>query len=56
MDSRVHFDGQSHCDLQEMDRVLIRRYRNPLRILHPVGYNYYYDMLRHKLHWGERLL
>lgn len=55
LDSRVHFDGQSHCDLMEMDRVIIRRYRNPLRILHPVGYNYY-DMLRHKLHWGERLL
>ena len=54
-DARVHFDGQSHCDLMEMDRVLIRRYRNPLRILHPLGYNYY-DMLRHKLHWGERLL
>lgn len=55
LDARVHFDGQSHCDLMEMDRVLIRRYRNPLRILHPIGYNYY-DMLRHKLHWGERLL
>ncbi|HJV05973.1 NAD kinase [Paludibacterium denitrificans] len=55
LDARVHFDGQSHCDLMEMDRVMIRRYRNPLRILHPVGYNYY-DMLRHKLHWGERLL
>ncbi|MCD5361139.1 MULTISPECIES: NAD kinase [Chromobacterium] len=55
LDARVHFDGQSHCDLMEMDRVLIRRYRNPLRILHPLGYNYY-DMLRHKLHWGERLL
>ncbi len=55
LDARVHFDGQSHCDLMEMDRVHIRRYRNPLRILHPVGYNYY-DMLRHKLHWGERLL
>lgn len=55
LDTRVHFDGQSHCDLMEMDRVIIRRYRNPLRILHPAGYNYY-DMLRHKLHWGERLL
>jgi len=54
LDARVHFDGQSHFDLMEMDRVLIRRYRNTLRILHPVGYNYY-DMLRHKLHWGERL-
>jgi NAD+ kinase len=55
LDARVHFDGQSHFDLMEMDRVLIRRYRNTLRILHPVGYSYY-DMLRHKLHWGERLL
>ncbi|WP_047243358.1 NAD kinase [Chromobacterium subtsugae] len=55
LDARVHFDGQLHCDLMEMDRVLIRRYRNPLRILHPEGYNYY-DMLRHKLHWGERLM
>ncbi|VEB42814.1 inorganic polyphosphate/ATP-NAD kinase [Chromobacterium violaceum] len=35
LDARVHFDGQLHCDLMEMDRVLIRRYRNPLRILHP---------------------
>jgi len=54
-DVKVHFDGQSHFDLQEMDRVTIKRYRNSLRILHPVGYNYY-DMLRHKLHWGERLV
>lgn len=55
LDARVHFDGQSHCDLMEMDRVFIRRYQYPLRLLHPFGYNYY-DMLRHKLHWGERLL
>lgn len=54
-DTHVHFDGQSNCPLHELDRVVIRRYRNPLKILHPVGYNYY-DMLRHKLHWGERLL
>lgn len=54
VDAKVHFDGHSHFDLQEMDRVSIKRYRNSLRILHPVGYNYY-DMLRHKLHWGERL-
>ncbi|WP_269532075.1 NAD kinase [Chitinimonas sp. BJYL2] len=51
---KVHFDGHSHFDLREMDRVTIKRYRNSLRILHPIGYNYY-DMLRHKLHWGERL-
>jgi NAD+ kinase len=53
-DVKVHFDGHSHFDLHEMDRVTIKRYRNSLRILHPIGYNYY-DMLRHKLHWGERL-
>lgn len=55
VDAKVHFDGQAHCDLHEVDRVVIRRYPHPLKILHPQGYNYY-DMLRHKLHWGERLL
>jgi NAD+ kinase len=55
LDARVHFDGQSHFALEEMDRISIKRYRNSLRILHPVGYSYY-DMLRHKLHWGERLV
>lgn len=55
LDTRVHFDGQSHCNLMEMDRVVIRSYRNTLKLLHPVSYNYY-DTLRHKLHWGERLL
>lgn len=54
-EARVHFDGHSNFELHEMDRVQIRRYRNSLRILHPLGYNYY-DMLRHKLHWGEKLL
>lgn len=55
LDTRVHFDGQSHCNLMEMDRVVIRSYRNTLKLLHPLSYNYY-DTLRHKLHWGERLL
>ncbi|UXY14272.1 NAD kinase [Chitiniphilus purpureus] len=53
-DARVYFDNQSDCELREEDRVLIRRYRNTLRILHPVGYDYY-DTLRVKLHWGTRL-
>lgn len=54
-DARVYFDNQADCELREKDRVIIRRHRNTLRILHPVGYNYY-DMLRDKLHWGEKLL
>lgn len=55
MDARVHFDGHTHCDLMEMDRIIVHRHRHALRLLHPVDYNYY-DMLRHKLHWGERLI
>ncbi|MDW5417607.1 NAD kinase [Iodobacter sp. CM08] len=53
-DARVYFDNQSHCDLHEKDRVLISRYRNTLRVLHPNSYHYY-DTLREKLRWGERL-
>ncbi|WP_410497994.1 NAD kinase [Chitinibacter sp. S2-10] len=54
-DARIYFDNQSDFELHEMDRVLIRRYSNSLRILHPHGYSYY-DMLRAKLRWGEKLL
>lgn len=55
MDARVHFDGQSFIDLQKLDRISIRRYRNTLRVLHPADYNYY-RTLRTKLHWGEQLV
>ena len=53
-DARVHFDGQQHADLKIGDRVVIQRARNTVRLLHPVGHNYY-DTLRQKLHWGEKL-
>lgn len=55
LDARIHFDGQMHCNLMKLDQVHIKRYQHLLKILHPLDYNYY-DMLRHKLHWGERLL
>ncbi|HEZ4566522.1 TPA: NAD(+) kinase [Neisseria meningitidis] len=54
-DARVHFDGQTHIDVQSLDRITIRRYRNPLRILHPTDYQYF-KTLRQKLHWGEQLV
>lgn len=54
-DVRVHFDGQAFYDLETMDRLRIRRYRNALRILHPVDYQYY-KTLRQKLHWGDQLV
>ena len=55
VDARVHFDGQSFIDVVSLDRIAIRRYRNTLRVLHPVGYEYY-KTLRQKLHWGEQLI
>ncbi|QEY24368.1 NAD(+)/NADH kinase [Neisseria animalis] len=54
-DARVHFDGQSFLDIHHLDRLVIRRYHNPLRVLHPTDYQYY-RTLRQKLHWGEQLV
>ena len=53
-DARVHFDGQRHFDLIENDWVIVRRSKQMVRLLHPFGHSYY-DMLRQKLHWGEKL-
>jgi NAD+ kinase len=53
-DARVHFDGQQHADLTVGDRVVIQRALQTVRLLHPIGHNYY-DTLRQKLHWGEKL-
>jgi NAD+ kinase len=53
-DARVHYDSHSHCALQAGDRVVVRRYPRSIRLLHPVGHNYYH-MLREKLHWSEAL-
>mgnify|MGYP001095166278 FL=1 len=53
-DCRVHFDGQNHQDMQVGDRVVVRRARNAVRLLQPVDHNYY-DTLRQKLRWGEKL-
>ena len=51
-DARVHFDSHSRFDLREQDHVVVRRYGHTIRLLHPVGHNYY-SMLREKLHWTE---
>nr|WP_314485302.1 NAD(+) kinase [uncultured Kingella sp.] len=54
-DARVHYDGQSFVDIQNMDEIIIYRYHNELRVLHPNSYQYY-KTLRQKLHWGEQLI
>ncbi|HMH18269.1 MAG TPA: NAD kinase [Burkholderiales bacterium] len=54
IDARLHFDGQLQCDLQEGDRVVIRRAEHTVKFVHPPGYSYF-AMLRQKLHWSEVL-
>lgn len=54
VDASVHFDGQSHIELQLNDWVVVRRSENNIRLLHPLGHSYY-DTLRQKLRWGEKL-
>ncbi|MBI1396185.1 MAG: NAD kinase [Betaproteobacteria bacterium] len=52
-DARAHFDSHSHCELKEGDRVVVRRYPDKIRLLHPSQHDYYH-MLREKLHWSEK--
>jgi NAD+ kinase len=54
IDARLHFDGQLECELQEGDRVIVRRAERTITFVHPPGYSYY-AMLREKLHWSEVL-
>jgi len=54
VDASVNFDGQSHIDLQQNDWVVVRRSENNIRLLHPLGHSYY-NTLRQKLRWGEKL-
>lgn len=51
-DARAHFDSHSRFDLRDGYRVVVRRYAHTIRLLHPVGHDYY-NMLRAKLHWTE---
>jgi NAD+ kinase len=53
-DARAHFDSHSHFELDERDRIVVRRCPHSIRLLHPLAHNYYH-MLREKLHWSETL-
>ncbi len=50
-DARVHFDGQQYTDLQEGDRILVKRLEKTITLLHPPGHSHY-EVLREKLNWG----
>ena len=45
-------DGQTTVELTAGDRILIRKHRPDLRLIHPAGHEYY-ATLRAKLHWGK---
>ena len=53
-DARVHFDGQSHCDIKVGDFVRVTRSPDLIQLLHPKTYSYY-RTLREKLYWGKKL-
>lgn len=50
--ARVHFDSHSHVELEGGDCVAVSRSPHQVRLLHPLGHDYYH-MLREKLHWSE---
>ena len=47
-------DGRIALELAAGDRISIARHRPGLRLIHPVGHEYY-ATLRTKLHWGKEL-
>ena len=49
--ARIHSDSHSHFDLDESDKVVIRRSPHTVRLLHPSSHSYY-RMLREKLGWS----
>jgi NAD+ kinase len=51
-DASANFDMQTLTSLMHGDRIVVRRSPHALRLLHPVGWNYF-DTLRKKLHWNE---
>lgn len=50
----VTCDGQISLGLGRGDRLTIRKKPHPITLIHPLSHDYY-DILRKKLHWGEKL-
>ena len=54
VDARVHFDGFALADMQQGDRLVLRRSADAVKFVHPPGYRYF-ATLREKLRWSEVL-
>lgn len=46
----VHFDMQLWSDVQEGDKITVRKAEHHAKFVHPAGYSYF-STLRKKLHW-----
>ena len=51
-EARAHFDGLALADLQDGDRIVLKRSADTVRFVHPPGYRYF-ATLREKLGWTE---
>ena len=54
LDARGHFDGFALADMQQGDRLVLKRSADAVRFVHPPGYSYF-ATLREKLRWSEVL-
>ena len=54
VDARAHFDGFALTDMDEGDRLVLKRSADTVRFVHPPGYRYF-ATLREKLRWSEVL-
>ena len=54
LDARAHFDGLALFDMQQGDRMTLKRSADAVRFVHPPGYKYF-ATLREKLRWSEVL-
>jgi len=52
LDARAHFDGLALADMQQGDRLVLKRSADAVRFVHPPGYRYF-ATLREKLGWSE---
>ena len=52
--AQITCDGQINLGLVSGDKVLIRKKDKVVRLIHPRKHDHY-EILRAKLHWGERL-
>ncbi|MDP2153460.1 MAG: NAD kinase [Methylotenera sp.] len=50
-EAQLSFDGQFQLELEIGDKIMVRRAKKTISLLHPIEYCYF-DMLRNKLNWG----